>query len=124
MGILARDRSTGLGRSDQVALLPTQRSPAAAVPRSSLRTATVLLVDPDRATREPLKASLVEVGIGRVVEAPSVAAVEEILQRQIVGDLALVSLQLGADTVAWCTCCASPAGRAPSPWPRPPTSGR
>jgi DNA-binding NarL/FixJ family response regulator len=62
-----------------------------------LRSAIVLLVDPDRATREPLKASLVDVGIGRVIEAPSVAAAEEVAQRQVVGDLALVSLQLGAE---------------------------
>lgn len=99
MGILASDRSTGLGRAEQGILLPTQRSPAAALPRQSLRTATVLLVDPDRATREPLKASLLDVGIGRVLEATSMAAAEDIVQRQIIGDLALVSLQLGADTV-------------------------
>jgi DNA-binding NarL/FixJ family response regulator len=79
-------------------MLPSQRAPAAAVPRSNLRVTTVLLVDPDRATREPLKASLTDVGIGRIVEAPSVAAAEEIIGRQLVGDLALVSLQLGTDT--------------------------
>ncbi|HEY5882478.1 MAG TPA: LuxR C-terminal-related transcriptional regulator [Nakamurella sp.] len=99
MGILAADRSAGPGQVDQGVLLPTQRAPAAAVPRSSLRAATVLLVDPDRATREPLKASLADVGVGRVIEAPSAAAAEEILGRQIIGDLALVSLQLGADAV-------------------------
>ncbi len=86
-----------VGQADQSLLLPTQRTPAAALQRTSLRGAMVLLVDPDRATREPLRTSLVEVGIGRVIEAPSVAAAEEILQRQLTGDLALVSLQLGAD---------------------------
>ncbi len=80
-------------------LLPTQRTPTSQPPRSALRSATVLLVDPDRATREPLKTSLLDVGIGRVIEAPSVAAAEEIAQRQVIGDLALVSLQLGAEAV-------------------------
>ncbi len=80
-------------------LLPTQRTPISQPPRSALRSATVLLVDPDRATREPLKTSLLDVGIGRVIEAPSVAAAEEIAQRQVIGDLALVSLQLGAEAV-------------------------
>ncbi len=95
-GAGAVERSTQV---EQGILLPTQRTPAPQAPRSALRTSTVLLVDPDRATREPLKASLVEIGIGRVVEASSVAAAEEIVQRQIVGELALVSLQLGAESV-------------------------
>ncbi len=88
-----------LGQVDQGMLLPTQRTPTSQPPRSVLRSATVLLVDPDRATREPLKTSLLDVGIGRVIEAPSVAAAEEIAQRQVIGDLALVSLQLGAEAV-------------------------
>ena len=80
------------------ALLPTQRSPLrenAAMP--PLRTATVLVVDPDRGTRDPLRNSLAEIGLGRILEAASVAAVEDLVARQVGGDLALVSLQLGAD---------------------------
>ncbi len=83
-------------RDDQSLLLPTQRS-ASQLQRTSLRSAIVLLVDPDRATREPLKSSLVDVGIGQVIEAPSVAAAEEMAQHHVFGDLALVSLQLGAE---------------------------
>jgi DNA-binding NarL/FixJ family response regulator len=96
---MAAERSAGLGQVDQGILLPTQRTPTPQVPRSTLRTATVLLVDPDRATREPLRTSLMDVGIGRVVEAASVAAAEDLVQRQVIGDLALVSLQLGAEAV-------------------------
>jgi DNA-binding NarL/FixJ family response regulator len=59
--------------------------------------ATVLVVDPDRSTREPLRTSLAEIGVGRILEAQSVAAVEDLVARQIGGDLALVSLQLGAE---------------------------
>jgi DNA-binding NarL/FixJ family response regulator len=59
--------------------------------------ATVLLVDPDRGTRDPLRISLGEIGLGRILEAASVAAVEDLVTRQVSGDLALVSLQLGAD---------------------------
>ena len=59
--------------------------------------ATILVVDPDRATREPLRTSLAEIGVGRILEAPSVAAVEDLVARQIGGDLALVSLQLGPE---------------------------
>jgi DNA-binding NarL/FixJ family response regulator len=64
---------------------------------SSLRTATVLLVDPDRATRESLHAGLTEIGIGRVIPASSLAAVEELAERGVVGDLALISLLTGQD---------------------------
>ena len=98
VGVVAGRRGPGTSQVDAGVMLPSQRAPAAAVPRSNLRVTTVLLVDPDRATREPLKASLTDVGIGRIVEAPSVAAAEEIIGRQLVGDLALVSLQLGTDT--------------------------
>ena len=78
-------------------LLPTQRSPMREPAGPPLRMATVLLVDPDRATREPLRSALAETGVGRVLEAPSVAAVDDLLSREVTGDLALVSLQLGPD---------------------------
>ncbi len=78
-------------------LLPSQRSPLRETPAIPLRMATVLVVDPDRGTRDPLRNSLGEVGLGRILEAASVAAVEDLVARQISGDLALVSLQLGAE---------------------------
>lgn len=79
------------------ALLPAQRSPLRDIPTTPLRMATILVVDPDRATREPLRTSLAEIGVGRILEASSVAAVEDLVARQIGGDLALVSLQLGPE---------------------------
>ncbi len=79
------------------AFLPAQRSPLRDNPVIPLRMATVLVVDPDRATRDPLRNSLTEIGLGRILEASSVAAVEDLVARQVGGDLALVSLQLGAE---------------------------
>ena len=79
------------------ALLPAQRSPLRDATTTPLRMATILVVDPDRATREPLRTSLAEIGVGRILEAPSVAAVEDLVARQVGGDLALVSLQLGPE---------------------------
>ena len=77
--------------------LPAQRSPLRDSLSSSLRAATVLLVDPDRATRESLHTGLTEVGIGRVIPVSSLSAVEELTDRGVVGDLALVSLLTGQD---------------------------
>lgn len=87
------------GRLDvnRAATLPAQRTPLRDQPATPLRMATVLLVDPDRATRESLRTNLVEIGIGRIVDAPTVAVLEDLLARQIGGDLALVSLQMGPD---------------------------
>ncbi len=92
---------TSLRRADELPIgagaLPAQRSPLRDSMSSSLRAATVLLVDPDRATREALQAGLIEVGIGRVLPATSLAAVEELTERGVVGDLALISLLTGHD---------------------------
>lgn len=97
--------SGGLGvstarRTDEVhpgTLLPAQRSPLRDAPATPLRMATILVVDPDRATREPLRTSLADIGVGRILEASSVAAIEDLVARQVGGDLALVSLQLGPE---------------------------
>ncbi len=95
----ALDMSTSRRPDDAIlgGLLPAQRSPLRDTPAIPLRMATVLLVDPDRGTRDPLRNSLSEIGLGRILEAASVAAVEDLVARQVGGDLALVSLQLGAD---------------------------
>ncbi|SDP17255.1 DNA-binding response regulator, NarL/FixJ family, contains REC and HTH domains [Nakamurella panacisegetis] len=97
---LSADQNS-MRRADELPIgagpLPTQRSPLRDSMTSSLRTATVLLVDPDRATREALQAGLIEVGIGRVIPATSLAAVEELAERGVVGDLALISLLTGHD---------------------------
>ncbi len=78
-------------------LLPAQRSPLRDGPITPLRMATILVVDPDRSTRDPLRTSLTEIGLGRILEASSVAGVEDLVGRQVAGDLALVSLALGGD---------------------------
>ena len=101
IGIGATGYGAGTARRVEEAfaatILPTQRSPLGQTPATPLRMATILVVDPDRATREPLRTSLAEIGVGRILEAPSVAAVEDLVARQIGGDLALVSLQLGPE---------------------------
>jgi hypothetical protein len=51
-------------------ILPAQRTPLSQTPTTPLRMATILVVDPDRATREPLRTSLAEIGVGRILEAP------------------------------------------------------
>src|SRR4051794_1266318 len=94
MGTLGTSIGMLGGSAGSGALLPAQRSPLREIPTTPLRMATILVVDPDRATREPLRTSLAEIGVGRILEAPSVAAVEDLVARQISGDLALVSLQL------------------------------
>lgn len=90
------------GRTDELPvaamLLPTQRVPADS-PAPVLPVATVLLVDPDRTTRDPLQQGLTDVGIGTVLQASTPAAVQDLLDRGVTGDLALVSLANGADTV-------------------------
>ncbi len=92
---------TSMRRADELPIgagaLPTQRAPLRDSMTNSLKAATVLLVDPDRATRDALQAGLTEIGIGRVIPAVSLAAVEEIAERGVVGDLALISLLTGQD---------------------------
>lgn len=92
---------TSMRRADELPIgagaLPTQRAPLRDSMTNSLKAATVLLVDPDRATRDALQAGLTEIGIGRVIPAVSFAAVEEIAERGVVGDLALISLLTGQD---------------------------
>lgn len=83
--------ATAVGERD-VAPIPRQRAAATGV--TSL-TANVLLVDPDQATRETLRRTLVDVGIGRVLHASSSDEVHELIDTNEVGELALVSLQLG-----------------------------
>jgi DNA-binding CsgD family transcriptional regulator len=73
---------------------PTQRSPQA-TSATLLRAATVLLADPRPATRVPLSVGLRGSGIGSVLEAASVAEVDEVTALGLVGDVALVSVEFG-----------------------------
>jgi DNA-binding NarL/FixJ family response regulator len=79
-------------------MLPAQRTPALDGPGQTLRGAVILLVDPDRATREPLQNSLLDVGVGSVLQAGSLAAVTDLIARGETGDLALVSLATGNES--------------------------
>jgi len=98
--MLGADQSS-MRRTDELPIaagtLPAQRAPLRDSMTNSLKSATVLLVDPDRATRDALQAGLTEIGIGRVIPAVSLAAVEELAERGVVGDLALISLLTGQD---------------------------
>jgi hypothetical protein len=58
----------------------------------------VLVVDPRPATRLPLVVGLRDIGIGRVLEADSVAEVDEVIARGLTGEMALVSLEFGPAT--------------------------
>ena len=81
-------------------LLPSPRTPVHDAPATGglpLRGATVLLIDPDRATRESLQASLADIGIGRIQEAGSLDEVQQLAEESSGGDLALVSLTFGSE---------------------------
>lgn len=82
--------------SATAAALPTQRGTA----RSAIATAEVLLVDPDPATRESLRRTLATVGVERLTHTGSLEGVRELLYDGMTGDLALVSLTLGAHAPA------------------------
>jgi DNA-binding CsgD family transcriptional regulator len=70
--------------------LPPHRAPFDPA-GGSLRSSTVLLVAPAHAVWAPLTAGLLNSGIGRVLRAESIAAVDHIIDHQPAGDLALVS---------------------------------
>lgn len=78
--------------------LPAPRSPIKEVTEHPLRGATVLIVDPDRATREPLAASLAHVGVGDVVQVSGSDALDDYLRLHPAGDLALVSLSMSGES--------------------------
>jgi hypothetical protein len=93
---------------DQDAALPQQpdrAAPARPLPMRrvtseltavSLYPVTVLVADPHRVTRAPLSTSLRNGGIGRVLEADSVAEVDAVIADGLTGELALISLEFGA----------------------------
>lgn len=91
--------STSQGRVGQLlahAGVPEQRpAPHDSQRRQRSTVVTVLLADPARESRELLSGGLVDGGIGRVLVAESVAAVDEIVGGGTGGDLALVSLAFG-----------------------------
>ncbi len=71
--------------------LPEQRLVVhPAVP--SLRSATVLIAAPGRSTWVPLTARLLGMGVGRVLRAESVGAVDAVIASGTPGELALVSV--------------------------------
>lgn len=77
--------------------VPAQRSfaPASVQRPERYSPATVLLADPARDSRELLSDGLMQRGIGRVIVADSVSAVEDIIESGTVGQLALISLGFG-----------------------------
>jgi DNA-binding NarL/FixJ family response regulator len=89
--------------------LPVQRIPAESRRRmpfngSGVRDGpgfkdAVLLADPGRTTRELLSEILAGKGLGQIIAVDSVAGAQEIIERGIVGHLALVSLAFGDNSV-------------------------
>ena len=77
--------------------LPVQRSPPDTAPTSARET-TLLVADPRPATRVPLSVGLHATGIGRVLNADSVAEVHEVIARGVTGDVALISVEFGPAT--------------------------
>jgi len=75
--------------------LPPHRAPFDPAD-GSLRSRTVLLVAPAHPAWAPLTAGLLNIGVGRVLRAESLAAVDHIIGHQPAGDLALVSTSLQA----------------------------
>ncbi len=76
--------------------LPGPRAAMDDAPAPQWRSSSVLLVDPDPMTRESLRKTLLQVGIGRVREATSADQVRDLVAENATGDLALVSLALGS----------------------------
>ncbi len=75
--------------------LPGPRAALDDAPTAQWRSSSVLLVDPDPMTRESLRKTLLQVGIGRVREAASSEQVRDLIAENATGDLALISLALG-----------------------------
>lgn len=73
--------------------LPPHRAPFDPA-GGALRSRTVLLVAPGHAVWAPLTAGLLSAGVGRVLRAESLDAVDLILRQEPAGDLALVSMSL------------------------------
>jgi len=82
------------GQVENPAGLPAQWRPRSI--SGPLVATTVLVADPDRETRRLLTTGLLDAGVGRVIEADSVSAVDDILRAGSTGHLALLSLGFGA----------------------------
>ena len=78
------------------AALPTQRT-SPQVPAASPAATTVLVAYPGRSRRTTLAAGLLDGGIGRVLQAASMADIDELLAHRHGGDVALVSLAFHLD---------------------------
>jgi len=75
--------------------LPAQRTAPNDRPGSALRMASILVVDPDQASRSIMAATLTALGVGRVYEAAGNIGLRELVADFPPGDLALVNLGVG-----------------------------
>jgi DNA-binding NarL/FixJ family response regulator len=91
----ALPRQTDRTAAAAAGTLPVQRLPRG--PSPPLFLATVLVADPRPATRASLSVGLRDSGIDRVLEADSVAAADEVMAGGLTGDVAVISLEFGAD---------------------------
>jgi DNA-binding NarL/FixJ family response regulator len=78
--------------------LPPQREPRHGPTGPSRPVDTVLVAGPDGEASEALRTTLSQIGVRRVLRAGSAAAVRDLLDRGVAGDLATVSARFGADT--------------------------
>ena len=85
------------GAATAARALRVQRSPPDTAPTSTWYP-TLLVADPRAATRVPLLVGLHATGIGRVLNADSVAEVDEVIARGVTGDVALISVEFGPAT--------------------------
>ena len=85
------------GAATAARALRVQRSPPDTAPTSTWYP-TLLVADPRAATRVPLSVGLHATGIGRVLNADSVAEVHEVIARGVTGDVALISVEFGPAT--------------------------
>jgi len=78
--------------------VPQQWLPASHLAGQSTRQGTVLVADPGGALGEVLRPALIQYAGCRIVHAGSVSEVIELVDRGVVGDLALVSVRFQAKT--------------------------
>ena len=75
--------------------LPVQRTAPTDRTATSLRMASIMIVDPDPVSRRAMASTLSSLGIGTVHEAAGTSGLRELVADYPPGDLALVSLGIG-----------------------------
>jgi DNA-binding CsgD family transcriptional regulator len=90
--------STSFNTQQQAELLPVQASAAHFEGVPAGRPATVLVADPGGVIGEVLRYALMEFAGFRIVEASSVADVDAMIARGVIGEVAMVSVRFNGST--------------------------